>query len=216
MTSILLTPHQLAELDQRIAARADAFIAARQVNVKKTPFKYNGYSGPLDTPSHYGDQPLPAPKRGRGRPAKAITNLFHGHIGPTTGYGRYPFFAQDILEGIARLDWHDRPIGSGGSSKPLSVRRLCEILADLEEVSAETVKVHFGLGLRQAQRYVKAIEIAMPHLLKARPTHLSDTMRYGFLHETDNSKWEDQLEAPSPEALAKLHYDLRTLGSETT
>lgn len=60
-------------------------------------------------------------KRGRGRPTKIITNLFHGYIGPTTYYGQYPHFAMDILEGIARLDWHDRPIGSGGSSKPLSV-----------------------------------------------------------------------------------------------
>ena len=156
-------------------------------------------------------------KRGRGRPTKIIANLFHGFIGPTTDYGQYPTFAMDILEGIARLDWHDRPIGSGGSSKPLSVKRLVAILAELEVVSAATVMAQYRLGLRQAQRYVKAIELAMPYLLKSRPDDLTHEMRYVFLKETTRTnQWEDQLEPPSPEALAKLHYDLRTLGTEST
>ncbi|MCT8945613.1 hypothetical protein [Pseudomonas iridis] len=156
------------------------------------------------------------PKRGRGRPTKIIVNLFRGFIGPTTDYGQYPPFAMDILEGIARLDWHDRPIGSGGSSKPLSVKRLVGILADLEVVSAATIVAQYRLGLRQAQRYVKAIELAMPYLLKSRPDGLSHLMLYGFSKETTRpNQWEDQLEPPSPEALAKLHHDLRTLGTES-
>lgn len=155
-------------------------------------------------------------KRGRGRPTKIITNLFHGFIGPTTDYGQYPTFAMDILEGIARLDWHDRPIASGGSSKPLSVKRLVAILAELEVVSAASVMNQYRLGLRQAQRYVKAIELAMPFLLKSRPDDLSHEMRYGFLRaDTRLNDWEDQLESPSPEALAKLHHDLRTLGANS-
>ncbi|MBV7546524.1 hypothetical protein KW849_09495 [Pseudomonas sp. PDM26] len=155
-------------------------------------------------------------KRGRGRPTKVITNLFHGFIGPTTDYGQYPTFAMDILEGIARLDWHDRPIGSGGSSKPLSVKRLVAILAELEVVSAATVMDQYRLGLRQAQRYVKAIELAMLYLLKSCPDDLSHEMRYGFLKaDTRVNDWEDQLEPPSPETLAKLHHDLRTLGTDS-
>ncbi len=155
-------------------------------------------------------------KRGRGRPTKTITNLFHGFIGPTTDYGQYPTFALDILEGIARLDWHDRPMGSGGSSKPLSVKRLVAILAEIEVVSAATVIAQYRLGLRQAQRYVKAIELAMPYLLNSRPDDLSQEMRYGFLRaDTRANDWEDQLEPPSPETLAKLHHDLRTLGAES-
>lgn len=154
-------------------------------------------------------------KRGRGRPTKNINNLFHGFIGSHTFWGQYPKFAMDILEGIARLDWHDRPIGKGGSSKPLSVKRLVAILAELEVVSAATVMTQYRLGLRQAQRYVKAIELAMPYLLKSRPDDLSHEMRYGFLKESPRaSQWEDQLEPPSPEDLAKLHHDLRTLGTE--
>ena len=156
-------------------------------------------------------------KRGRGRPTKIINNLFHGFIGPHTYWGQYPKFAMDILAGIARLDWHDRAIGVGGSSKPLSVKRLVAILADLEVVSAATVTAQYRLGLRQAQRYVKAIELAMPYLLKSRPDDLIHEMHYGFLKESTRSNdWEDQLEPPSPEVLAKLHYDLRTLGTEST
>ncbi|MFT0180551.1 hypothetical protein ACMSIO_08855 [Pseudomonas benzopyrenica] len=159
---------------------------------------------------------LAIPKRGRGRPAKVITNLFQGLIGPTTDYGQYPLFAMDILEGISRLDWHDRPIGSGGSSKPLSVKRLVAILAELEVVSAATVMTQYRLGTRQAQRYVKAIELAMPYLLKSRPDELSHLMRYGFLKETIRAnQWDDQLEPPSPEAFAKLHHDLKTRGTES-
>jgi hypothetical protein len=155
-------------------------------------------------------------KRGRGRPTKTIANLFHGIIGPTTDYGQYPTFAMDILEGIARLDWHDRPIGSGGSSKPLSVKRLVAILAELEVISAATIVAQCRLGLRQAQRYVKAIELAMPYLLKSRPEDLSHEMRYGFLKADSRvNDWEDRLEPPSPETLAKLHHDLRTLGTES-
>ena len=157
---------------------------------------------------------LSTPKRGRGRPTKIITNLFYGFIGPTTDYGQYPHFAMDILEGIARLDWHDRPIGSGGSSKPLSVKRLVAILAELEVVSAASVMAQYRLGLRQAQRYVKAIELAMPYLLKSRPDELTHEMRYGFLKTNRVNEWEDPGEPPSPEVLAKLHHDLRTLGAE--
>lgn len=153
-------------------------------------------------------------KRGRGRPTKIINNLFYGFIGPTSNWGQYPKFAMDIIAGIARLDWHDRPIGSGGSSKPLSVKRLVAILAELQVVSAATVMTQYRLGLRQAQRYVKAIELAMPYLLKSRPDDLSHEMRYGFLKDNPRiSKWEDQLKPPSPEDLAKLHHDLRTFGS---
>jgi len=158
---------------------------------------------------------LPKPKRGRGRPTKLIDNPFYGFIGPTTNYGQYPHFAMDILEGIARLDWHDRPIDSGGSSKPLSVKRLVAILAELEVVSAAKVVDQYRVGLRQAQRYVKAIELAMLYLLRSCPNGLSHEMRHGFPKASRVHEWEDQCEPPTPKALAKLHHDLRTLTAET-
>lgn len=35
------------------------------------------------------------------------------------------------------LDWHDRPIEKGGSSKPLSVRHIMVILETVEEVTVD-------------------------------------------------------------------------------
>ncbi|MEB0044114.1 MULTISPECIES: hypothetical protein [unclassified Pseudomonas] len=75
----------------------------------------------------------------RGRPPKSFANPLFSYVGSTTRYGRYPAFALDILEGVARLDWHDRPIGTGGKSTPLSVRNIAIILECLERVTVESV-----------------------------------------------------------------------------
>lgn len=152
-------------------------------------------------------------KCGRGRPTKIIANPFEGFIGPTTDYGQYPYFASDIIEGMARLDWHDRPIGKGGSSKPLSVKHLFGILAQLPEITAASVEDFLSIGVRQAQRYVKAIELAMPYLMKSRPSGLASEMDHGVILPMRCNDWTDTLPAPVPAILAKLHYDLRDLGN---
>lgn len=153
-------------------------------------------------------------KRGRGRPTKIINNPFEGFIGPTTDYGQYPHFASDIIEGIARLDWHDRPIGVGGSSKPLSVKHLFGILAQLTEITAASVGIFLSIGIRQAQRYVKAIELAMPYLMKSRPLCLASEMDHGVILPVRCNDWTDTLPMPTPEDLAKLHHDLRDLRAD--
>jgi len=151
-------------------------------------------------------------KRGRGRPTKIIANPFEGFIGPTTDYDQYPYFASDIIEGIARLDWHDRPIGKGGSSKPLSVKYLFGILSQLPEITAASVESFLSIGKRQAQRYVKAIELAMPYLMKSRPSCLASEMDHGAILPMRHNDWTDTLPVPDPTTLAKLHYDLRDFG----
>ncbi|WP_122448262.1 hypothetical protein [Pseudomonas viridiflava] len=153
-------------------------------------------------------------KRGRGRPTKVIANPFEGFIGPTTDYGQYPYFASDIIEGIARLDWHDRAIGVGGSSKPLSVKHLFGILAQLPEITATDVGDFLSIGIRQAQRYVKAVELAMPYLMKSRPKCLAFEMDNGEILPMRRNDWTDTLTAPDSETLAKLHYDLRDIGAD--
>lgn len=125
----MLSAAQLAALSVRIGANADRII-------QTTPAKTRRPSLSVERQEH---STKPASITRRGRPAKRIANPFYGLIGPTTAYGRYPFFAQDTVEGIARLDWHDRPIGRGGSSKPLSVRSLMTILEAIEEVTTESV-----------------------------------------------------------------------------
>lgn len=146
----LLTPEQLFELDCRIGARADALIAARQRTKPQAVMKTIN----------------------RGRPTKSIHNPFYSFIGYGVSYERYPPFAMDIIEGIARLDWHDRAIGSGGKSMPLSVQNLMVILESLPVISTAAVGELLGVEQRHSQRYVKAIGLILPYMMDARPESL--------------------------------------------
>lgn len=203
----LLSPSQLAALSARVGANADRIIQERRVK-----------SGQSASKTEKERSAKTATTTKRGRPAKRIINHFAGLIGPTTAYGRYPYFAQEIVEGIARLDWHDRPIGKGGSPKPLSVRSLMVILEEAEEVTTERVAEIIGTKKRQAQRYVKAIELAMPFLMKSRPKRLIFEMELPedeFVNAAYRQKLretclelQDDLPPPTPEDLAILRRDL--------
>lgn len=203
----MLSTAQLAALSARVGANADRIIQTIPAKTRQ--------------PASIGEQQQPtklASATRRGRPAKRITNPFFGLIGPKTEHGRYPPFAMDIVEGIARLDWHDRPLGKGGSSKPLSVRSLMGILESVEEVTADSVAAIIRTKTRHAQRYVKAIELAMPFLMKARPKSLvfeMDLPEDEFVNAAYQKKLcethldpLDDIPPPTPEDLAKLHRDL--------
>ena len=207
-TPEMLTSEQLAELSGRIGAHVDRLIEQHQRTQKK----------PALQAEKQAKTSKQNPFERRGRPAKRIANPFYGLIGTNTGYGRYPFFAQEIIEGIARLDWHDRPIGKGGSSKPLSVHSLMVILGEVEEVTVERVAAITGTRTRQAQRYVKAIELAIPFLMRSRPKRLVFEMGLPedeFVNAAYRRKLRetypeplDELPPPTPEDLAKLRLDL--------
>ena len=154
MLVTLLTPEQLVELDRRFGARADALIAVRRRVKPQTVTKTTN----------------------RGRPTKSIHNPFFSFIGYGASYERYPSFAMDIVEGIARLDWHDRAIGSGGKSMPLSVRNLMVILESLPVISTATVGELLAVEQRHSQRYVKAIGLILPYMMEARPESLVGEM----------------------------------------
>lgn len=156
----MFTPFQLAAISMEIAANADRLIAAHQ-NKRRSPARPARKENPNER---------------RGRPTKKIINPFAGHIGPATEYERYPDFIMDVVQGIARLDWHNRKENSTDTSKPLSVRLLVDLLAFVDEISTSKVIGYSGLGLRHAQRYVKAIELMMPHLLASRPERLIEVM----------------------------------------
>ncbi|AZO83697.1 hypothetical protein BOO88_10530 [Stutzerimonas stutzeri] len=192
--SNLLTSAELEALDARIAANADKWLLDNAPKLKE--------KARIDR----------APKRATGRKPKSIDNPFFGFIGCTTYWGRYPVFALDTIEGVARFDWHDRPIGVGGKSMPLSVRDLAVILESLAIVTTEAVMDILQLGDRHATRYVKAIELIIPWMMSERPRLLYREME-GIESEPKPCAWEDQDEliVPSAEELAQLHYDLRTL-----
>lgn len=188
----LLSQAELEALNARLSANADKWLAD---NAPKTKSKAERKT-----------------KSNRGRKPKMIENPFYGFIGCTTHWGRYPVFAESIIEGVARLDWHDRPDGKGGKSMPLSVRNLAVILERLPVFSNEIVEDLLQLGERQARRYFKAILLIVASMVESRPQSLLNEME-GIEPEPKPCEWEDWDDAcaPSAEDLAKLHYDLRTL-----
>ncbi|VVN47590.1 helix-turn-helix domain-containing protein [Pseudomonas fluorescens] len=192
--TLLLSVAQLDGMSARISANADQWLERKLKPIK--PKK---------------------PKVGKiiRRPPKAIANPFAGHL--THNLGRdYPEFAMDIIEGIARLDWHNRGIGQGGISKPLSVRRIIKVLEWLPEITNEAVEDFLDLEERHARRYVKAAELAIPRMMECRP----DSLRYDMdrVESPRPCQWKDldNLNTPSSEELAKLHHDLRTLTEYAT
>jgi len=193
----LLSQAELEALNARISANADKWLAD---NAPKTK-------------SRTGRKP----KSNRGAKPKVIENPFYGFIGCTTYWERYPAFAMDIIEGIARLDWHDRPTGIGGKSMPLSVRNLVVILESVPAITNEAVEDLLQLGERHARRYFKAIELIVPWMMKSRPQSLVNEMD-GIEPEPKACEWDDCGDAcaPSVEELAKLHHDLRTLTAYKT
>ena len=157
----MLTASQLAELSQRVGTNADRLIQKRNQKTRNRA-------------TH--DTPERNPSERRGRPTARIANPFAFVFGPTTTWSRYPEFAMDVIEGVARLNWHDRQEGSAEASRPLSVRTLMRLIESVEEITVATVADSTGLGQRHARRYVKALQLIMPRLLAASPNHLIEEL----------------------------------------
>ncbi|WP_122431702.1 helix-turn-helix domain-containing protein [Pseudomonas viridiflava] len=197
----LLSPVELDAMNARMSANADKWLSDNAHGLKA--------KGKTTTEK--------SPKRATGRPSNSTDNPFYGVIGRTTHWGRYPVFALDIIEAVARLDWHGRGAGVGGKSMPLSVRNLAEILESLPVVTTEAVMDLLRLDDRHASRYVKAIELIMPRMMDSRPRSLINQME-GVDSVPRSCQWEDldNLSTPTQEDLAELHHDLRTLTEYAT
>lgn len=191
--SQLLSAAGLEALNARISANADALIASK--------IKENNYNR--------------EPKGASGSKPNVVMNPFVGHMWSVNDDNRgqaYPEFAMDIIEGVCRLDWHDRPIGVGGISKPLSVKKLINILEWFPEITNEKIEDFLNLKERHARRYVKAAELVIPHMMKCRPAHLRMVMDdVPASPESCVGNVMDDVCVPTAEELAKLHHDLRTL-----
>jgi len=187
-TAPMMTPAEIKAMSDRMGKRADAWLAR---NTKK----------PKEKPLH--DQ------------SKAILNPFAGYL-KQLGQ-EYPHWAMDIIEGIARLDWHNRDIGVGGVSKQLSIRKIIHVLDWLPVITNAAVEELLGLGERHARRYVKAASLCIPHMLKCRPDWLLFEMD-GVEYQRKPHEWEDMSDIPAPDAetLAKLHHDMRTFTEYAT
>lgn len=196
----LLTPEELAELDARIGANADALIAARWKNRTQIKVAAGGTGAGK-----------------RGRPPKKFVNPFYRFLGPQSDYGRYPAFAIDALESVARMDWYGERKASAGKYMPLSKRKIVEVLECVGMVTTWSVQDCLRLGERHTQRYVKAVEMVIPLMMAARPQTLIDEMDgVEPVWGQGVHSWSDVDDLPKPtaEELARLHYDLRTLSED--
>jgi hypothetical protein len=133
----------------------------------------------------------------RGRKAKSIANPLAGF---RSFYGAseidvrneaeqwdgYPLWLDDVLQGVARLDWY-RP---KGRSIPLSVKKMVRLLDALPVITTSHVAALLLVEERQASRYVAAISLAMPFLIKGMPSALRQ-----YLEEAGMDLWEDPVDS---------------------
>lgn len=183
-----LSQEELNRLDKAIGSHADKLISAHYKSLKNKP----------------RIEDVEEPKTSNaGRKPTMLTNTVVEYIGKTTPYGLYPYWALDIIEGVARLDWDSKPSDSPLKSSPLSVRSLCTLLATFDELSTDTIEKFLGIGKRHAQRYLKACSLMMPHLERSTPKKSVSIQCIQWLDLHDL--------IPDPEQLAKLHYDMRDL-----
>ena len=98
-----------------------------------------------------------------------LSNTVIDYIGKTTAYGLYPYWALDIIEGVARLDWDSKPTDSTLKSSPLSVKKLCLILSSQEEINTKEISLSFDIQERHARRYMQACKLMMPYLERSIP-----------------------------------------------
>lgn len=130
----------------------------------------------------------------RGRKAVLVNNPFVGlrallrdSDDLVRAYG-YPAWLDDVLQGVARLDWYR----TNGRSIPLSVRRMLLILDQLSVITAAEVAPLLLVEVRQAQRYVQALRLAMPHLIAGMPVGTLERIA-GLL--SDSEMFDDEEEA---------------------
>lgn len=141
-------------------------------------------------------------KQMRGRKPKTLFNPlagFYSHYrfqSSTDLYNGYPLWLDDVLQGISRLDWY-RP---GERSIPLSVKSLLRILDALPVISTDNIAALLLVEERQARRYLKAVELAMPFLLKGIPDSLRSYLKAAA---NDEEGWSTDID----DELTDLHSE---------
>ncbi|WP_371229059.1 helix-turn-helix domain-containing protein [Pseudomonas sp. QE6] len=197
MTAGLLSKEQLIELHNSIESKAERWLKRNLVEREKRPV---------------------TPKSNVGRKETVIVNPFFGYAfstdeandRTTARNAMYPNWAVDVLVGVSRMPWYRRPDGPS-----LSIKKMVEMLAKLENISSRRVQMYLGLGEDQSQRYASALQIVVPRLMACRPAWLVKRMD-NSAKQTDGLKiihahWEDDLEPPPPDVLEALQHAMATL-----
>lgn len=134
----MLSQPELDALDFRIGRNADRLIAKAQKTV------YTASTGKL------------------GRPPASFSNCVLPEMMDVMMSGEdWPLWVDDVLAGIARLDWY----AQDEDQVPLSMSKMLKVFYSLDIISPSHISELLQVGRRQAMRYYKACEIAHEKLI---------------------------------------------------
>lgn len=136
----MLTEEQLSELDKRISANAEKLIRSNERKLMKPRCDTTPGTKPLVIQNYIQAEML---------------EVLHG------GEDNWPLWVDDVVQGIARLDWYRQ----GERSIPLSGKKIVQCFAYLETIDAYQVSHLLHIAERQARRYVKACQLAHDRLV---------------------------------------------------
>lgn len=153
----MLTKGELIALDIRIGRNADRLIAKAQRGLYSASQKKSGKQ-----PASFENCVLP----------ELIEIRMNGE--------EWPLWVDDVLAGVARLDWYSQK----EDQRPLSTKKILKLLSSLDTISTETVSHYLKVGERQARRYFNACRYAHDKLIdgycddEVQFTHYPETFIY--------------------------------------
>lgn len=147
-----LTPAQLARKYNLNRKLAD-FNRHLHRNANALITKQSGKTKPMAV-----KQPVSRGAGARGPAALEVANTLFGYIN-RNDMGMY--WTDDIMCGVAGAD-------NLGSTRPLSITTMFDLLEDLEVFSVRSIMDASGLDTSSAKRYFQALRIALPHLEQSR------------------------------------------------
>ncbi|QYW06693.1 hypothetical protein uav_162 [Pseudomonas phage UAVern] len=148
----MLSPEELAELDQRFGANADKLIT--RVTRKLYSFS-EGSAGPKPASFVNCIQP-------------EMTDVVYEDD------DSWPLWLDDAVQGVARLDWY----GPREVQRPLSTKKIVQCFALLETINTSTISHLLKVERRQAARYFKACELLHERLIDNFCDDTVRSMRY--------------------------------------
>lgn len=89
-------------------------------------------------------------------------------------YSVWPLWIDDILSGVARLDWY----GDREQQIPLATGKILKCLITLDIISTESVQSLLGTGRIMANKYAQACRIAHPFIVKSLASREVLSMKY--------------------------------------
>lgn len=86
----------------------------------------------------------------------------------------WPLWIDDIVSGVARLNWY----GDKQKQIPLSTTNIIRCFTSLDEISTENIMMLLGIQKSQAKLYVKACTLCYPHFVRSMNDKSTLTMKY--------------------------------------